>query len=113
MNPGTTIECTAGTARKPCRGIFRTPSVGEVARVQWAAIGWTQAEVPGGGIGYRCPIHTRLEPAGALYAYRPMIEAQGDAQLDMSALGVSSEAPVLMHDDAGGPQVARKSKGGR
>lgn len=94
---GTTIRCTAGALKKPCAGIFRTAASGELARQQFVGIGWQEVAIAGGGVGYRCPIHGRLEPEGPVYLYRA--EERDDAQLTMGALGIDDAAAPLMHAD--------------
>ncbi len=112
LSSGTTIECTAGTLKKPCLGIFRTTATGEVALSQWSAIGWAKVEISGGGVGYRCPIHARLEPEGPVYPYRPE-RVEACEQLTMTALGITGDTSTPMHDDAGESPVARKARSPR
>lgn len=122
LTTGTHVECTAGTRKKPCLGVFQTSAVGEVAAAQWTTIGWVKVEISGGGVGYRCPIHARLEPEGPVYAYQPerfrgapgspgRIDAR--EQLTMTALGITGDTSTPMHDDVGESPVARKARSQR
>lgn len=91
---GTTLRCTAGKSSAPCPGVFQTQATGETAREQWQSRGWTEVKLTG-GVGYRCGLHSKFDPQGPVYLARA---DEVDAQITMDALGVSTEAPSLMHD---------------